>query len=76
VEFAADRLRKNFPNHTVDQFFSSFSGEFEDAVVDVSVAPIAIKDGESVANTGEGGFALHEQITNCALVLTCSCRRS
>src|SRR5438270_11331599 len=74
IEFAADRFGKNFPDQVADQFFSPLSGKFQDAVVYIGVAPIAIKNGESVANTGKRGLALDEQITDCALMLTCSRR--
>src|SRR5439155_11517085 len=72
----ADRFGENFPDHVPDQFFRPFSRQFEDAVVHVDIAPIAVEDGESVADTGEGGFALLKQIADSALVPTRSCRRS
>ena len=75
IEFTADRFGKNFPDHVADQFFLPLSGQFQDAVVYEGVAPIAIEDGEGVANTGKRGLALDEQITDCTLMLTCSCRR-
>ena len=58
MEFVADRFGKNFPDHVADQLFSPLSCEFQDAVVHVGVAPIAIKNRESIANTGKGSFAL------------------
>src|SRR6184192_2703192 len=76
IEFGADRFGENFPDHVADQFFLPFSRQFEDAVVHVDIAPVAVEDGESVADTGEGGFALLEQIADSALVPTRSCRRS
>src|SRR2546426_626340 len=64
IEFGADRIGKNFPDHPADEFFLALSGQFENALVHVSVAPVAIEDGESVADAGEGGFALVEQIAD------------
>src|SRR5439155_16331054 len=66
IEFRADRFGKNFPDRPADEVFSPLSRQFENALVDVSVAPVAIEDGESVADAGEGGFALLEQIADGA----------
>src|SRR5204863_1461306 len=66
IEFGADRFGKNFPDHPADEFFFALSGQFEDALVHIGVAPVAIEDGESVADAGEGGFALLEQIADGA----------
>src|SRR5438552_1478894 len=75
IEFGADGFGKNFPDYMADQLFFPLSRQFEDAFVHVGIAPVAIDDGESVADTGEGGFALVEQITNGALMPTRSrCR--
>ncbi len=64
IEFGTDRFGKNFPDYMADQFLSLLSRQFEDALVHVSVAPIAIEDGKSIADAGEGGFALLEQIAD------------
>src|SRR5438067_8905448 len=66
IEFSADRFGKNFPDHPADDFLLPLSRQFENALVHVDVAPVAIEDGKSVADAGEGGFALLEQIADGA----------
>jgi hypothetical protein len=76
IELAANRFRENFPDHMADQVFFPLSRQFEDAFVHVGVTPVAIDDGESIADAGQSAFALVEQITDGALVPTCSRGRS